>query len=1004
MDSITLPESLTAQLRDYEQRLRTWETVAAAAVGVVGMFAAYCILFISDRFCDTPRIFRCLLALAGAAIPAWAAYYWARTWLWERRGPAQLAKLLQRHFRTLGDRLQGVIELAEATDLPPNISPALLRAAIRQVAEESSLFRFTDAVPIRPARRRAGVAFVVAALGVAPFLLAPRAAKNALVRLLAPWASIERYTFASISKLPSRFVVAHGEPFDIACGFTPDSAWKPAFATVQIVRQEPQVARIEQGNAIFHISGQTQETTLTFKIGDAHHEMTIIPKHRPELKRLEARIEYPEYLGYPSATVSLQGSAAEFLERSKIAFVGQTGSTLEKAQIREADTHFRATIEETSFTTPLQIVAALVPQVAFEWSDRDGLSPAKPYLLRVSTRTDSEPRVDLQGLDAEGAMLPQEVLRLNIIAGDDYGIKSTWLVWRVVQDGGSKEASASGETIRVEGGFLKKEFTSPVNFSPALLRLPEDGTVEISAKAVDYFPGREPVESLRRIVHILSPAKHAENVRERMEQALKDLDERIRDEERQADETTALTQNKAANSSAQSAEDLKRVEEGEKMNAERMEKLTEQMSDLQKDALRNPEIPESTIADWQQIRDTLEKDASPAMSGAAESLAQASENPGSQSKDLADAGEKQQKALEAMRKASKKMDSANDQLHARNFYNRLRASAADERNLSGNLRGLAKATVGLMPEEIAEPQHMQFEATAAKQDTYTAEVAKIGSDLEEFTQRVTNDKYEAVWKEMEDRRTVPELAELSVALRASLAMKSVRRAAIWAQQLDAWATMLQKENRSEGSGEGDGEMDPALMELVIAMVRIAQAEDYLRAETGLLEAEKTGSQRRPEDMKRMAAMQDRLRTTTEELRASIKHDKAITILKQAEELMKEVAADFRKDDSSTKVSGLQSIIIETLVPPDEKNDSDSQMNQMARKMMAQATRSRSAGGNNAKSSGGAEGDGPDGASSRIRASARPVEKTGGAVNSGEWPEEYRDQLQSYLQAIGAEEK
>ena len=31
---------------------------------------------------------------------------WAHRWLWFRRGPAQLAKLLQKHFRILGDRLQ----------------------------------------------------------------------------------------------------------------------------------------------------------------------------------------------------------------------------------------------------------------------------------------------------------------------------------------------------------------------------------------------------------------------------------------------------------------------------------------------------------------------------------------------------------------------------------------------------------------------------------------------------------------------------------------------------------------------------------------------------------------------------------------------------------------------------------------------------------------------------------------------------------------------------------
>src|SRR5882757_10305185 len=150
MNAFVLPDSLVAQLRTYEGRLRRMETLAALAGGIVGLLATFVLLFVCDRFVDTPRWARALLTLSGGALAAWFAQAWAAHWLWHRRGPAQLAKLLQRHFKVLGDRLQGIIELTETDELPPNISPGLLRAAIRQVANDSSRFDFTQAVPVRP--------------------------------------------------------------------------------------------------------------------------------------------------------------------------------------------------------------------------------------------------------------------------------------------------------------------------------------------------------------------------------------------------------------------------------------------------------------------------------------------------------------------------------------------------------------------------------------------------------------------------------------------------------------------------------------------------------------------------------------------------------------------------------------------------------------------------------------------------------------------------------------
>ena len=61
-----------------------------------------------------------------------------------------------------------------------------------------------------------------------------------------------------------------------------------------------------------------------------------------------------------------------------------------------------------------------------------------------------------------------------------------------------------------------------------------------------------------------------------------------------------------------------------------------------------------------------------------------------------------------MREAAKKMNTTNENLYARNFYNRMRAAAAAEHKISDGLKGLAKETAGLKPEEIAAAERRRI--------------------------------------------------------------------------------------------------------------------------------------------------------------------------------------------------------------------------------------------------------------------------------------------------------
>jgi hypothetical protein len=524
MNSIQLPESLVAQLRSYERRLRGMETIAAIAGGLAGLLVTYVLLFAADRFANTPTWARIVLTGSGALLAAWFAHSWARYWLWHRRGEADLAKLLQRRFRVLGDRLQGVIELTQAEELPENISPALLRAAIRQVAEDSGRQDFTKAVPTAPARRWALVAIVVAALAAAPFLLVPKAAINTAQRWAMPWAEIERYTFTTVEQLPNELFVPHGEKFELNVGVRPDAQWKPSSASARIEGQEGLSATVQENRATFQFPAQIREGVIQLRVGDYLRSIAVHPLHRPELKALVARVQLPGYLGYPEQKVPVHGSAAEFLTGSSVAFEGTISREVGKGTLTAGGKEHAATPADTQFTAPTLPLEQLGSEVVLRWSDVHGLTPVQPYTLRIGASKDAEPRIELQGLqEQELAILPHENVRFTIAASDDYGLKEAWVAWtsrrvgektdplakKADQDwvaslwddwktqSAKKKAKPVGpaELPRIAGGQTVKEVARPLVWAPAELGIPQDTVVELTGYALDYLPDRAPVAS-----------------------------------------------------------------------------------------------------------------------------------------------------------------------------------------------------------------------------------------------------------------------------------------------------------------------------------------------------------------------------------------------------------------------------------------------------------------------------------------------------------------------------
>ena len=132
-----LPDELRRQFAVVERRLLCVETAMAVCLAAAGLFGSYLVLFFSDRLWDSPGWLRLGLLSAGIGITVGSVIWWTARWVFHKRDTRALAKLVQRRYRRLGDRLLGIVELADEKKRPAIFSPSLYRAAIGQVAGEA---------------------------------------------------------------------------------------------------------------------------------------------------------------------------------------------------------------------------------------------------------------------------------------------------------------------------------------------------------------------------------------------------------------------------------------------------------------------------------------------------------------------------------------------------------------------------------------------------------------------------------------------------------------------------------------------------------------------------------------------------------------------------------------------------------------------------------------------------------------------------------------------------
>jgi hypothetical protein len=598
---IDLPDAMRSKLESFRRRLWWVKIGEGILAGLVGLMLSYAVVFVLDRFWDTPTFVRTTLLVVGSLGLGLAFPLKFHRWVWRTRQLEQVARILRHKLPRLGDQLLGIVELAHADIDEEKCSTALLQAAVNQVGRDIAKRDFKDAVP-RPRLRTWGyAAAAMAAIVAAAFLIVPAAGKNALLRWLAPWMDTERYTFAQLDQLPDTMIVPYAEDFTLDTKLAESSVWSPGTASAQYGTQDAIRSELADGKYSFHFPPQKDADAIKVSVGDARKSVSVEPTTRPELSDIEARVALPAYLQYASGQVKdVRGGTLSLVKGSLVSYTGTATRPISAATLNGQPVSSEGSTIRT-------VEQAVLESSAHEltWRDNLGLSGKKPLVISVKAIDDASPSISCSDLAFEQVILDEEVLSFEIKATDDFGVKIVGMEWAGIESATRNPHPAKGEKVLVGGEPEKRDLPVSATFSAKREGI-EPQSLRLRMYTTDYLPERKRVYSPTYVVHVLSPEEHAIWLTRQLERWFHHAQEVYENEQmlHQANiELRAMTAEQM-----DQPENRRRVENqaaAETSNAKRLESVSSAGEQLLRQAMRNDQFNVPTLEAWAAMLNSL---------------------------------------------------------------------------------------------------------------------------------------------------------------------------------------------------------------------------------------------------------------------------------------------------------------------------------------------------------------------------------------------------------------
>jgi hypothetical protein len=438
-----------------------WHLLTGGLLRVVvlalGLAAASLLL---DRLLRMETSSRVALALLGAAAVSAAVWRWVVVPLRLRLDDLDLAELVERRRRGLGQRIIDVLQLPDLLGTPEFASPTLVWAAVRDHAQELDRVDLESLVDWRRNTRLTALLCYLLAVPVVFAFLWPQAADIWARRwLLAQNVRWPQKTYLALDGLGDgdRLLTPRGEGLVLQLNSQPafspvDGGWRLAGRGEPLVvesAEAPQPRIPEQVSLVYwSADGRTKQVMFTrFEGPNFRYELPplvdpievmisggddwfgpvrIEPIDRPAVADLKLVARLPgatadeihtvgnadEPLVFlPETRLELRLSATEPLASAEMMTKDEPPQPLTRNEQNSEGKEFRiAWNMKESQTLELRLVSAA-----------SGLA-SKPYFLTIGLLYDREPRLTLRSAGVGKRVTPQARIPLAIHAADDFGL------------------------------------------------------------------------------------------------------------------------------------------------------------------------------------------------------------------------------------------------------------------------------------------------------------------------------------------------------------------------------------------------------------------------------------------------------------------------------------------------------------------------------------------------------------------------------------------------------
>jgi hypothetical protein len=467
-----------ARLRGKIRRNLLIAGLAKTVALVVGLAVLSLLVDRLLRLETSSRVVLLLAAIVGIGVAAWR---WIAMPLLMRLDDLDLAELVERRRRGLGQRIIDVLQLPDLLGTPEFASPSLVWAAVRDHAQQLDHVDLDTLVDL-PRQRRSTTLLVCAALVPLLLLVAaphtmsiwarrwflgqnvrwPQATYLALdglgdrERLLTPrgeglvlqLTALPHFTHVPRGwKLDGRGETLVVETDDPPQRTIPDSVslqyWVPGGWSKQA-----NFARFEGANYRYELPPLVEPIDLMIRGGDDWFgPVRIEPIDRPAVSELKIIARPPgatadeihavgnsdEPLVFlPETALELKLTASEPLALAQVVTKDEAPVALER--VGETEFRLKWSMKETQ-TLELRLVSAA--------SDLT----SKPYFMTIGLLVDREPRLTLRSSGVGRRITPQARIPLAIHAADDFGLADLALELEKTDLGGEKQETT---TKRIE--------------------------------------------------------------------------------------------------------------------------------------------------------------------------------------------------------------------------------------------------------------------------------------------------------------------------------------------------------------------------------------------------------------------------------------------------------------------------------------------------------------------------------------------------------------------------